>query len=188
MLGTVVNNRQLIELQSAGRIRIHPFDQKILRTIHYPLTAARFLECVGREGKEPKFDLRCDFGAGPRQAEFEAKEYLVAEIEQSIALEDGIVGHFVPSSTLVDYGFSLTCGRIEAPYGHKGETIRFGLSNQLNRKNVILKDEVLAYVYFIDLRALANVKVYLSPDQLDSFKRWQKRHAYAEDSGIHPLE
>jgi hypothetical protein len=148
MLGTVVNNKQLIELQNAKRIYIHPFDQNLLKTIHYPLTASKFFECVGRDEGEPRFNVRCDFGTGASKVEFGPREYLVAQITQSICLQEGIVGHFVPSSKLVDYGFTLTCGRIEAPYGQQGEVIRFGVGNQLNNKNMLLKYEVFGLCIF----------------------------------------
>jgi len=80
------------------------------------LTAAKFLQCAGRDGNAPRFNVKYDFRAGASKAEFAPNEYLVVEVTQSITIRDEIVGHFVPSSKLVDYGFGLTCGRIEAPY------------------------------------------------------------------------
>jgi deoxycytidine triphosphate deaminase len=186
MLGTIVNNTQLKALQESRRIYIRPFEEKSLKTIHYPLTATKFLECAGRDGKKPRFNLKYD--EGYVKAEFGANEYLVAQMEQTIELQDGIVGHFVPFSKLIDYGFGLTCGRIEAPYGQNGEVIRFGVKNQLNLKNVLARNEVIAYVYFIDLRALSNLKFELSAEERELFARWQKKFAYAQEDGIHPMD
>lgn len=188
MLGTIVNNKQLVDLQKSGRVRIHPFDEKKIKTIHYPLTASKFFQCLGREGKEPKFGIKYDFELSAKKADFEPNEYMVVQIKQSITVDDGIIGHFIPSSKLVDYGFVLTCGRLEAPYGQNGEVIRFGIGNQLGIKNVIHKDEVLAYVYFIDLRALTSMKNEMSPEDKILFQRWQRKLVYAEDSGVHPID
>jgi deoxycytidine triphosphate deaminase len=187
MLGTVVNNKQFISLEKAGTVRISPFDPARLKTIHYPLVAKDFFSCDGREAGEPKFKDRGNFRRD-NEIEFLPNEYMVVEIKERIELQEGIIGHFVPSSTLIDYGFLITCGRIEHPYGKKGEVIRFGITNQLNNKNKLSKDETIAYVYFIDLRALSNLKIELSADEEILFRRWQKYHAYRQDSGNHDID
>tara|TARA_B100000378_G_C17890800_1_gene359129 strand:- start:6 stop:587 length:582 start_codon:yes stop_codon:yes gene_type:complete len=188
MLGTIVNDRQFIELQKSGVIKIHPFDDNLLKTIHYPLYASKFLKYKGRSEEEPKFEMKADFSTGEDKVEFDPGEYLVSVVRQSICIQDDIVGHFVTSSKLIDFGFSLTCGRIEAPYGQNGEEVRFGIKNCVDIKNVIRRRDVIAYVYFMDLRALRNKGHFLSEEEAKLFKRWERRRAYAEDSGVHYVD
>lgn len=188
MFGTAVNNKSLKDLVVNRTITIVPFNPELIRTIHYPLRVSKVLECLGRNGGEPKFKVRADFTADQDTAMFDAKEYLVVELRERISVCEGIVGHFVPSSKLVDYGFSLTCGRVEAPYGERGEVIRFGILNNLSLKNSICKDDVIAHVYFTDLRALSNLKYEIPAEDKKHWEKWIRREKYARDAGVHPID
>jgi len=58
----------------------------------------------------------------------------------------------------------------------------------LDSKNILSSHDVIPHVYFIDLRALSNMKFTLSPEEMEVYRRWQKRLAYAEDNGVHPMD
>src|SRR5690606_37521661 len=60
------------------------------------------------------------------------RTYYWVDVFESIKLPVGIVGRFIPSSNLIEKGIGLTAGKIEKPFGDKGERIRFGLFNFLN--------------------------------------------------------
>ena len=188
MFGTIVNNRQLIDLIGQNKVYIHPFKKELLKSLHYPLTASKYLSSAGRKAGNPIFNVRADFKADCDEVIFEPKEYLIAEISQTIAVSEGIVGNFIPSSRLIDYGFSLTCGRIESPYGAAGEVVRFGIANQLNCNNKLSKETVLGYVQFFDFRALATEGVIMTDEDRLLFSRWKKLEKYVADSGIHPMD
>jgi deoxycytidine triphosphate deaminase len=188
MFGTIVNNRQLIDLISQKKIYIHPFKKELLKSLHYPLTASKYLICIGRKAGIPTFNVRADFKADCDEVIFKPKEYLIAEIFQAISVSEGIVGSFIPSSRLIDYGFSLTCGRIEAPYGDAGEVVRFGITNQLDSENRLTKETILGYVQFFDFRALATEGVIMTDEDKMLFNRWKKLEQYVADSGIHPRD
>lgn len=188
MFGTVINNRQLAGLRNGGLITISDYKKGKMKTIHYPLVASKYMKVLRRRGSEPQFEAKAEFLGSTEDVSFDKNEYLIAEIKSRISVCPGIIGVFVPSSRLIDYGFSLTCGRLEHPYGSNGEVIRFGIKNQIDEVNSINKDLVLAYISFYDLRALAAEESDISSEDLDIIRRWSRKLAYAQDSGVHPTD
>jgi deoxycytidine triphosphate deaminase len=80
----------------------------------------------------------------------------LGDVFESIKLPIGIVGRFIPSSNLIEKGLGLTAGKIEKPFGDKGERFRFGLFNFLNKETTLSFTERIAYIQFMDLRGLDN--------------------------------
>lgn len=187
MYGNVLNNAQIVELRKQKDITIEPFDEKRLRLAHYALSISSVLwpGDINLEGKR-RYDLRHDFRNGEDYI-FEPNEYAVVEVQQFIKLGEGIVGHFIPSSLLIDQGFSLTAGKIDPEYGGLGggmQMIRFGLKNLKNDSNVINAEQNVAHVYFMDLRGLNNMKTELSRDEIKFLMERYPRLVRARDGGV----
>lgn len=190
MFGNVINNAHLVELIKDGQISIDPFSTAALKTIHYPLTPYTILSAEGR-GSDGEFrtKVRYQFQTDDDYFEFKANEYFIVEIEEYISVAPGIVGHFVAPSNLIHQGFGLTAGRIEAPFGgiETGRLkVRFGLKNLLDKKNSLVKTDLVAYVYFIDLRGLNTMAVEETDRDRKLFEAWKRRKLRAEDDGPYP--
>jgi deoxycytidine triphosphate deaminase len=174
MFGTVVNNKQILNLSEANLIRIVPFDKRKLQTIHYPLNIKLVSKPIGG-GEFTEFVLKKS-----KSYTLAPNAYVIVEIDEHIELAAGIIGEFVPSSNLIEKGLALTCGKLDPDYGQQGEKIRFGLKNQLDQEVIIEYDLKIAYVRFFDLRALENVPYILSPEEK---KLWERRIKKAIDDG-----
>lgn len=175
MLGTIVNNKQLIKLNSQGIIRITPFDSNKIQTIHYPLNI-KLIYPFDSDGELAHPNIL----KNNRPYKLAPNEYVVIEIDEHIVLGEGIIGEFIPSSNLIEKGLSLVCGKLDSGYGNKGERIRFGLKNLLNQEVVIEYDLKIAYVRFFDLTALDNFSYELTAEEL---RLWRNRAKRAIEDG-----
>lgn len=168
MYGNILNNKQILNLIDSGEIKITPFNERKLQTIHYPLNIkgiARFPD----DDSEPSYHLL------KKTIKLEPNEYVTIDIDEHIELCEGIIGEFTISSNLIEKGISLTCGKIDSEYGKKGESIIFGLKNLLNKRNSIEKDLKIAYIKFYDLRALDNNRYKLSKEEMVLWKQRTRR-------------
>jgi deoxycytidine triphosphate deaminase len=152
MFGNLINNNLIKELLKQKVLEITPMDGKLLQLAQYPLRAQVIHEVIAEnEGeqvhyfseKNPKFSLK-------------AKTYYWVDVLEIIKLPKGIVGRFIPSSNLIEKGLALTAGKIEKPFGDKGEKVRFGLFNYLDTPVTLEFLDRLAYIQFMDLRGLDN--------------------------------
>lgn len=186
MFGNVMNNSQIINLCKQKEIIIDPFDEHRLKLAHYSLTSRGILWAgpVNMEGRR-RYSQRVDFLSDPKYT-FEAGEYAILEIEERIVLPEGIVGQFVPGSALIELGFSLTAGKIDPGYGAldgKRQQIRFGVKNLKNDDNVLTRDDVIAHVFFVDLRGLDNLPFEFSPRELEFIMKRAARFVKHRDDG-----
>jgi len=177
MFGNLINNTQLIHLVEEERlVSITPWDSGLLKTAHYPLKSKIVYKKNSNGDPKPIHNFSSD---GNRLSLAE-NEYVIIEIQESIKLPEGIIGQFIPSSNLIEQGYGITAGRLEYPYGQKGEPIRFGLKNYLNESNELRAEDQLAYIQFFDLRGLDNNTVKLTERDLKLFTMRLRR---AKDDG-----
>lgn len=187
MFGNVVNKTRLKDLLARHAIAVTGFDVSHMRAIHYPLKPIRVYS-RGSEDAKGKVDLalRHDFSKGKADYILEPNEYAIVEVAEQIAmLQEGLVGHFVTPSHFIDRGLGLVAGRIESPYGQRGEAVRFGLKNLLTQSNHLGREDTLAYVYFVDLLSLKNDDPYIPTEKdWNLFRQWQTRKDRIADSGF----
>ena len=187
MFGNILNNFQIRNSCEKRDIIIEPFDQNKLKLAHYPLSAGSVLWAteITPEGLQ-KHALRSDFRNNEPYT-FEPNEYAIVEIVEFIKLADGITGHFIPSSSLIEMGFGLTAGKIDPGYGDIGgekQQIRFGLKNLRGDENVLEPNQILAHIYFIDLRGLNNMDINLSKKEIRFLMERYPRLVRAQDDGV----
>jgi deoxycytidine triphosphate deaminase len=103
------------------------------------------------------------FDESHKSFSFAPQKYYLIDILEEIRLPKGIIGRFIPSSSFIELGLSITAGKIEYPYGQNKERIRFGIFNCLTIETTIFNDYRIAYVEFFDLRGLANLEYQLTP-------------------------
>lgn len=182
MFGTLVNNRHLLHLRERGAIKITPFNEKYLKTAHYPLRP----EAVFRREVDGSLKRAHSFSENKNPYQMNEGEYVVVQIRELIVLEPGILGEFIPSSNLIEQGLGITAGRLEHPFGQKNEVVRFGLKNFLEAPNEIRADQYLAYIQFFDLRGLSTKSYELTKRDLELFAKRvvQGYKARAKDGGV----
>ena len=122
MFGNLINNKQIIDLRESGLITITPFDQDCLKAVHYPLC----VRSIFRRDADGSWRRVHSFDEVRQPFSLEPHEYVVVELRENIVLKEGIIGQFLPASNLIEAGLGLTAGRLEYPFGHRGEAIRFG--------------------------------------------------------------
>jgi deoxycytidine triphosphate deaminase len=186
MFGNIINNSQIRKLVKDKTITISPFREERLKLAHYALRPAGILWTGQINSKGTRdFQPRHDFNSNDNYT-FAAGEYAVAEVEEVIILSDGIVGHFLPSSSLIERGFGLTAGKLDPQYGALGgkrQKLIFGLKNLKNEENVFSATEGLAHVYFVDLRGLHNGPTEFSDPEIRDFLARFARFKRANDDG-----
>jgi len=123
----------------------------------------------------------------PQPFVFKPHQYVVIEIDQVISVEKGIIGKFLPTSNLIEQGFSLTAGRIEFPFGKNSEAVMFGLKNELDVPNPLSHEDYVAYVEFYDLRALRSrdAKQTSRDDRIYAGRVDTERQHRAADDGVY---
>jgi deoxycytidine triphosphate deaminase len=152
MFGNLINNNLIKELLKQKVLEITPMDNKLLQLAQYPLRPHIVHEVISEnEGNQVHF-----FSEKNTRFSLKAKSYYWIDILETIKLPTGIVGRFIPSSNLIEKGLGLTAGKIEKPFGDKGEKIRFGLFNYLDTPVNLAFLDRLAYIQFMDLRGLDN--------------------------------
>lgn len=187
MFGNVVNKSRLKELIKTGALLITNFRSDEIRTIHYPLRPIRIYSRGDlSENRQANINFRHEFNPGGDPFRLKPDEYVIVEVLERIEMKhQGIVGHFVTPGHFIDRGLGLTAGRIEAPYGQRGEAVRFGIKNNLQVDNYIFPDDTVGFVYFVDLISLRHDNPYkVSQAEFDLFKKWQIKRERAEDDGI----
>lgn len=187
MFGNVLNNSQISHLIKNKEIEVDPFVQSNLRLAHYPLHPSKILEIgpIESSGKRKTkvlhdFENDDDYILSPDQ-------YVVVEIAEYLRLPQGVVGHFVPASTLIEQGFGLTAGKLDPEYGlikGKRQQVRFGLKNLKSQSNVILGKTHIAHVYFVDLRGLNNLNYSYTQAELKYLLDRFPRIARDSDDGV----
>lgn len=190
MFGNIMNNKQIGSAIDTNQIKISGFKPEKLKKIHYPLTIGKIYD---RSPEMPDGDyelsVKVDFTAKRGLVNYilEPNEFCIVEIREWIIVKEHLVGHFIPSSTIVTKGLSLVAGRIEAPFGDFGEEsqmVRFGLKNLTNMKTTISSKDTIAYIYFIDIRGLANDEMQTTAEERMRYQAWAKRYRKAQDDGI----
>lgn len=182
MFGNLINNRQLLKLIEDKHITIDKFIEKELSTAHYPLRPRRVL---GRQA-DGKWITVHSFEDDPNPYHVPPNAYVVVEAREVIRLEtDGIIGHFIPASNLIEQGFGVTCGKIDKKYGTTGgERLRFGLKNQLSEPNPLSAKDRIVHVEFFDLRSLASLTASLSDEEFQG--RLRRALRQIEDGVYYP--
>lgn len=152
MFGNLINNTLIRELIKRKELEITPYDEKILQVAQYPLRAQIIYQVTAEnESKQVHY-----FSEKDNKFTLLSKKYYFVDVFEQIKLPLGVVGRFIPSSNLIEKGLGLTAGKIEKPFGDKGERIRFGLVNYLDSPVTIQFSERIAYIQFMDLRGLDN--------------------------------
>lgn len=186
MFGNVVNKARLKELMDRQALTITGFEPGKMRAIHYPLKPIRVYERGNEDAKGViERPLKHDFSKSASECPLDPGHYVIVEAHEQIEMkQDGLIGHFVLPSHFIERGLALVAGRIESPYGQKGEAIRFGLKNMLDKPSRLLSTDTLAYVYFVDLLSLRNEDPYkLTSDEEKMFRAWRTRRERIADSG-----
>lgn len=161
MIGTTINNKDIIDLIDAGLLVISPFDRANLQIAHYPLRPRIVWEVTSSKSGQ----IVRDFTVDSNSFMLKPHTYYWVDIYENIRVPKGIIGEFKPASVLIEKGINLIYGKVEFPYGEKGERIRFGMYNFLTEPVALDFAERIAYVTFTDLRGLDNAH-YL-PTQYD---------------------
>ena len=152
MFGNLINNNLIKVLLEQKELEITPMDKKLLQLAQYPLRGHILHEVIAEnEGKQVHF-----FTEKNNKFTLKPKTYYWVDVFENIKLPVGIVGRFIPSSNLIEKGLGLTAGKIEKPFGDKGEKIRFGLFNYLDVETTLAFTDRIAYIQFMDLRGLDN--------------------------------
>lgn len=166
MFGNLINNTQIKALIREKSLIITPYDLKLLQLAQYPLTPLFIWKVISQdEGKQVHY-----FTEKQNEFTLDAKSYYWVDINETVRLPVGIVGRFIPSSNLIEKGIGLTAGKIEKPYGDKGERIRFGIYNYLDTPVVLKFNERIAYIQFMDLRGLDNYEYKLTQYDNDVYE------------------
>lgn len=186
MFGNVLNNNQILHLKDKQDLTIEPFDKKQLKLAHYALKAASVLQIgdVNHKGVRQQ-NLKHDFRNGDDYV-FQPNEYAVVEVQEFIKLKDGIFGHFIPASLLIDQGFGLVAGKIDPQYGAldgKRQVIRFGVKNLKDSQNTLYSGQNVAHVYFVDLRGLNNLPNQMTQEEIEFLMTRWPRYVRQKDDG-----
>jgi deoxycytidine triphosphate deaminase len=187
MFGNLIANRQLKKLISSRVIEITPFHDENLSTVHLTICIGKVLQKLANG----KIMTIHDFSENSNSYSIKGNEYIIVESYETIRLNsEKIVGHFIPVSTLIEAGLSLTAGKIDKRYGNYGpaqgyesEKIRFGLKNNTDCPFLLKPYYKIAHLELFDLSSVVTDEVQLSRE--DKLLRNERgaRHARVVDDG-----
>lgn len=178
MFGNLINNRQLKQLIKENAIYIEPFEEQSVKSTHYTLHPGR----VFRRNSSGVWKQAHDFKSSSNSFQLSENEYVVVEIRQVVKiLIEGIVGRFIPTSSLIENGLMVLAGQIDNKYGVQGEGLRFGVKNLLQSTNELSIRTRLVHVEFFDMRGLAFDPVNLTAEEVTIRER---RRMIADADGV----
>lgn len=177
MIGNYMNNSQIVSLRKRGVIKIEPFDAKLLRDAHYPLTPAGFrsLGDLDESGNR-EYRVAVDF-AQKDEYLFKPNEFVLAEVQELVVTEGQIFAEFPQNSTLIAAGFLVTTGKLDSGYGAargQAQKLVFGVKNLLDNTNLYRPEMGLAWMAFVDQRGMNNFDFHLNDDD---WHEWMSRYA-----------
>jgi len=185
MFGNLLNNKLIEELVDENIIKFIPkLDKSNLQIAQYSLHPLYVRERLNRK----KTKLLHEFSVENNSYKIKPNGYVMIDILEQIQLPIGIVGRFIPSSTLIEQGLGLTAGKIEHPFGQNGNRIRFGLKNLLDEPVEILGDERIAYIEFYDLRGMDNFEYKLKSIDKVIYKGRIVDKYNIDETSFHDLE
>lgn len=176
MFGNVINNNTIRSLIEQKHIEIRPFDPDKLRTCHYPLHPSVLLQ---RQENDTE-GVYHDYSKSGESVEIVPNQFVIVELMETLSVDKGIVGRFVPASQLIEKGLMLLAGRLEHPFGQKGEKVRFGLHNASDIVAHLSHSDNVAYIEYVDFRGLNNLPFELTEREMMLFLR---RLTRAQDNG-----
>ncbi|HTD98121.1 MAG TPA: hypothetical protein VK668_02500 [Mucilaginibacter sp.] len=181
MIGNLITKGILKELVENNLIEFRPFfDIEAAQIAQYPLKAKSFLKKTG----EKTFTTLNDFKIS-EQYIIKPNQFIIVEIMEQIILPEGIVGRFIPASNLIEFGLGLIAGKLEHPFGKKGEMIRFGLKNYTDEEVAFNKNDRVAYIEFFDLRGLKHFETKLTERDEDIYSiRRQRIYPITNDGEV----
>lgn len=185
MYGNLINNRQLKSLIDSKSIEIDPFNESNLSTVHYTLHVNKIKE------KMANGNLNTIWNFTEKNYPFPLKAggYVIVEIFEKIRLNDeNIIGHFIPTSNLIEEGLLIVSGKIDKNYGSTGpnlgkqnEMVIFGLKNLTNSEIQINPHHRIAHLELFDLRGVSSEKMKLSDEEI---RQRLNRLLKAYDGGV----
>lgn len=175
MFGNMMSAAQVAQMVEISAFRISPWRAERFSMAHYTLHPIRTFTVDQSGINTLKWQK-----SGNDSLVLEGNEYVIVEVDTVISLPKGIVGRFVAGSTLIDIGVGLTVGKIEFPYGQRGEPIRFGMFNLRPHSVTIPSDAKIVAVEFFDLRGIPHGNHEHSEAEL---KIWSARKWRANDDG-----
>ena len=188
MFGNKLSNAHVKELIAHRDLQFVNFDENNLKLSHYRLRAKGLWKpgTQQTDGSHKRVHVH-DFGDGPY--EFEPNEYLIVTTVEQIVLPEGMTGEVIGASTLVEQGFGLTAGKLDAEYGKiagKHQEFIMGLKNLLAEPNKFHPEQGVANISFIDFRGTRRLATHWTERELRGFDdRTMRRRRRAEDDGVY---
>lgn len=173
MYGNLLSNKQIEQyVHGPDKFTIHPYKRDRLKLAHYKLSAG-FIAKPGilREDGTRRHKTVGHLSDGPYV--FEPRQYLIVQLRETILLPEGIVGNFVPASTLVEQGFALTAGKLDSGYGEldgQEQHVLVGLTNLLDEPNPFDSSLGICHIYFADFRGTERFNVDFTAAERQDFR------------------
>lgn len=172
MFGNLLNNALIKKLSEQRMIQIDPFKEDNLQDAQYRLSPKAIIYEVEKDGE---FERKIhDFNVHKDPFIFKAHDYAMIIPNESVKLQKGIVGRFIPESRLIEAGFGVFAGKLDPHYGEKSEQLIFSIVNLKSRDNEYHHGSPLVHVQFFDIRGLPILE---SKTTLQDLDLWKSRYA-----------
>ncbi|MCF6390895.1 hypothetical protein L2K20_28355 [Mycobacterium sp. MBM] len=189
MFGNILSNAQITSMVKNKTLTLSPFEPSRLKLAHYRLKPGKLLRLgpLDEDGNR-EFLVAHDLNYPKRNPNFmfEPGEYMLVEVQEDVVLPPGVVGNFLPASSLIEQGFGLTAGKLDPGYGQidgEKQRIIFGIKNMLNERNIFNPSRGLAHIFFVDLSGVRTLPAGFSQVEKKDFRDRDDRYWRALDDG-----
>lgn len=138
--------------QTEGRLYLTPWDEDRIGPAEYTLSPGKILPSR-EELPIHDFQKKGSYFISPRES-------ALVTTNEEIAIEGKITGQFIPSSSIIENGLSLTAGKLDPYYGREENPheIIFGILNPTESKVEIEPDLDLVHLRLFDLSGVRTSK------------------------------
>jgi len=186
--GNVLGASALERMISCGEMILDPFEERFLGLAHYRLHAgAIYREDLAGGDDKLAIVQRID-GESPALI-LQPNQYLLLEIRENVVLPEGIYGRLTAASTLIERGFLVNSGKVDAGYGAMSQDrqpILVGIKNLTDRRNHLDLASGIAHIEFVDLRGTESRFGGFSNESLSSFAQRTERVVRAGTDSCEP--
>jgi len=155
---------------------IEPFEESQLGLAHYRLHVGAIYSAASNGRDNRGLELICEGSAGALVVP--ANAYLLVESKEELTFPEGIFGRLTPVSSLIERGFGINAGKIDAGFrtllGERQAPL-VGVKNNLNKEGYWEFSSGLAHIEFVDLRGTDTRFGGFSSESLSSFEQRTER-------------
>ena len=156
MYGNVLGTSAIERMVTSGELVIDPFEEQHLGLAHYRVHVGAIYVSRPTDYRGSSSKVLREIGTHATNFTMGPDDYILVSLKEHVSLPEGMFGRILPASHLVEKGFWVNSGKIDAGYQTlstgRSAAILLGIKNLLRQENLLDLTAGVAHVEFVDLR------------------------------------